>query len=76
MFNHLTGKIVKDLSLITGQRRIEDIVMVDNCYEGVCQHQNLVPITNFYGSKTDDTLKSLKDYLKQIISEEDVRSRI
>lgn len=71
-FESSKGFFVKDLRIIN--RRLEDIVLVDNstCAFGF-QLNNGVPIVPFTGDKTDVELLLLSEYLKELLQVSDVR---
>ena len=76
IFNKDLNRSSKDLSLLIGKRDLKDIIIVDNCFEGVVQHENVIPIVDFMGSSDDCELDLLARYLVSITKEDDVRKCI
>ncbi len=70
--------LIKYLGMLKGNRRNEDIVVVDNSLLNFCNSIcNLVPIVEFNDtSQNDDALIRLGFYLKELCHEEDIRLRI
>ena len=70
--------LIKYLGMLKGNRRNEDIVVVDNSLLNFCNSIcNLVPILEFNeNAKNDDALIRLASYLKELLHEEDIRLRI
>lgn len=69
---------MKDLSLLMSGRSLKDIILVDN---KVCSYliniENGIPVKNFLGDKSDNTLQMLTRYLKEkLLEAEDVREVI
>ena len=61
------GIHIKDLRVIAN-RKIEDIVIVDNaCYSFGYHIDNGIPIIPYYDNKSDEELKNLLDYLKNLV---------
>lgn len=70
------GKLTKDLSILYGNRKPENMIIIDNKEEGVLQTGNVVPIPDFTGQKEDQALVLLKDYLMEFKKVKDVRCKI
>jgi CTD small phosphatase-like protein 2 len=70
-YQHPEGPI-KDLQAIN--RRPSDIIIIDNSpYSYGIQQANAIPILPFYGSDTDNQLKSLEEYLLRLEPVFDIR---
>lgn len=68
------GVHIKDLRVIA-DRDIRTIVIVDNAaYSFGYQIDNGIPIIPFYDNKSDQEMRFLADYLKQLLTVDDVRS--
>ena len=70
--------IVKDLSLLSSNRRMEDIVIIDNRVTSYSLSlENGIPIKDYAGEKYDKELKKLSVYLmSRILNATDVREVI
>jgi len=64
------GIHIKDLRVLAN-RKIEDIVIVDNaCYSFGYQIDNGIPIIPYYDNKQDEELKYLLEYLKGMVNKD------
>ena len=71
------GVYVKDLSILTKGRSLEDIIIVDNNIGSYSSNlDNGIPIKSYFGSPTDSMLKSLSMYLMKLKDVVDVRQNI
>ena len=71
------GVYVKDLSILTNGRSLEDIIIVDNNIGSYSSNlDNGIPIKSYFGSPTDSMLKSLSMYLMKLKDVVDVRQNI
>ena len=71
------GVYVKDLSILTNGRSLEDIIIVDNNIGSYSSNlDNGIPIKSYFGSPTDSMLKSLSMYLMKLKDVADVRQNI
>ncbi len=74
---HPHGYNIKDLRLLLDERSIKDIIIVDNKAVSFALHfTNGVPINDYEGDKTDQTLRFLTQYLLKFKNEEDVRKKL
>ena len=68
---------MKDLTILTNGRSLEDIIIVDNNIGSYSSNlENGIPIKSFFGSPSDSMLKSLSKYLMRLKDVDDVRPRI
>jgi TFIIF-interacting CTD phosphatase-like protein len=68
---------LKDLKILESNRNLSDIVIVDNCVKSFYLHMdNGIPIYDFEGDPSDKALFHLTVYLKSLMYEEDVRTKI
>ena len=68
---------LKDLKILESNRNLSDIVIVDNCVKSFYLHMdNGIPIYDFEGDPSDKALFHLTVYLKSLLYEEDVRTKI
>jgi NLI interacting factor-like phosphatase len=68
---------VKDLSFLFKARREEDVVLIDDRVAGAAlQLENLIPIAEFRGSRSDNELSKLLPFLEDIAIVPDVRDPI
>ncbi len=75
--NPISSNIIKDLSLLTFNRRKNEILIVDNKPENFClDFNNGIPIKDYYGDKNDEELKYLTQYLLAFRTEKDVRRKV
>lgn len=69
------GYYTKDLRCLN--RRLEDMVLVDNsAFSFMVQPENGIPILPYYHYFKDKELMQLADFLREVLSCEDVRPRI
>jgi len=67
----------KDLRILCSNRRIEDILIVDNSISNYMLHlANGIPIKDFTGDKNDDWFKYLEPYLMSFLDCENVQEKI
>ena len=67
------GVHIKDLRVI-GNRELKDMVLVDNAvYSFGYQIENGIPIIPYYDNKSDMELRFLTDYLKSLLTLDDLR---
>lgn len=57
-------------------RSAKNIIIVDNSFKGIVQHENFIPIPNFDGDPEDKVLLPLVKYLSKFDKVADVRSKI
>ena len=68
------GLYIKDLRIFSSQRKLEDIIIIDNSlFSFSNQLNNGILITSFFDDKNDTFLDNVKDYLEYIKNEEDIR---
>lgn len=68
---------IKDLQILTMDRDLEDVIIVDNKIESFCSHlENGIPIKSYYGEEADDRLDHLVNHLMRLKDVEDVRDHI
>jgi TFIIF-interacting CTD phosphatase-like protein len=65
---------VKDLSFLFEARGEEEVVLIDDTVAGAAlQLENLIPIAEFRGNRSDNELRKLLPFLKEIAKVPDVR---
>jgi CTD small phosphatase-like protein 2 len=68
------GLYIKDLRIFSSQRKLEDIIIIDNSlFSFSNQLNNGILITSFFDDKNDTFLDNVKDYLEYIKNENDIR---
>eukprot|EP00826_Nyctotherus_ovalis_P052136 TRINITY_DN6575_c0_g1_i4.p1 TRINITY_DN6575_c0_g1~~TRINITY_DN6575_c0_g1_i4.p1 ORF type:complete len:192 (+),score=32.30 TRINITY_DN6575_c0_g1_i4:73-648(+) len=74
---NVKGNLYKPLEFLCVNRKIKDIVIVDNTVQSFALNlANGIPIKAFLGEEDDTELLKLAKYLKELSCEKDVRERI
>ena len=66
----------KDLTCLLSNRLLKDVIIIDNKEQGVTNFENLIPIQDYEGEESVNTLKYLKNYLLSFKGCADVRPLI
>ncbi len=68
---------IKDLQIALSDRSLMDTIIIDNKEAGCfLELENLIPMNDFFGSKSDIAMLSLTRYLLEFVGKKDVRVKI